>query len=494
MYLEHFGLSRFPFSIAPDPEFLLLTQGHQEALAHLHYSLAGPGGLICLTGEVGTGKTTVCRAFMDSAPDNVRFAYIFNPQLSAQELLQSICDELEVAYPTEASLKVLYQLLNTALLEMYAIGRKVICLIDEAQSMPAPLLEQVRLLTNLETNKEKLLTLILVGQPELNELLARHDLRQLNQRITARFHLDHLKENEVGKYLDFRLQQAGCETSVFSAKVAALLWRASRGVPRILNSLADRALLGSYAVGELQVPVRVAKRSIKEVMGGQIQRSEINNKQLWTVFKSLVAVIVLAALISQWRSLIDYFPEIKKAAITPVAQLTTPMGFNAENCQQVIQYNWQCLWVDWSLDELKQSGRSSVVRVREYVTGEKIWLPLTQLSVNDYAYIGEALLLWQPPVGYEKPVRPGQSSEIISWVRQHLGMAWGDDWQVISPSGQQPQINNSQYYDPLLANRVADFQAQHGLLSDKILGPKTILRLQNETLSEPQNRRLQEGS
>ena len=201
MYLEHFGLTRFPFSIAPDPDFLFPTQGHQEALAHLHYAFTGMSGLMCLTGEVGTGKTTLCRTFMNAAPESVHIAYIFNPQLSPVELLQAICDELGLSYPADASLKSLYQILNHRLLELYSQGDKVICVIDEAQVMPAPLLEQIRLLTNLETSKEKLLSLILVGQPELNELLQRHDLRQLNQRITARFHLKHLTVAEARDYL-----------------------------------------------------------------------------------------------------------------------------------------------------------------------------------------------------------------------------------------------------------------------------------------------------
>jgi general secretion pathway protein A len=272
MYLEYFGFQRLPFTIAPDPEFLFPSQGHQEALAHLSYAHTGHGGLICLTGEVGVGKTTLCRAFMKQLPEHTHLAYIFNPQLSPLELLQSLCDELAVEYPEDATLKSLYAILNQALLCCYGKRDRVICVIDEAQCMPASLLEQVRLLTNLETDKEKLLTLILVGQPELRDILQRHDLRQLNQRITARYHLNLLSLPECRAYLDHRVQCARCvlqpeSASLFNAAAVKVIWQASGGVPRLMNSLADRSLLGAYASSKSLVTRSIANQAVHEVLG-----------------------------------------------------------------------------------------------------------------------------------------------------------------------------------------------------------------------------------
>lgn len=270
MYTEFYGFRALPFSIAPDPQFLYPSEGHQEALAHLHYALSDQGGLVCLTGEVGTGKTMLCRHFIDQLPDNVQCAYVFNPQLGASELLLAICRELGFIGANQGydePLAQLFDRLYQGLLQRYGEGKRVICLIDEAQTIPLPVLEQVRLLTNLETEQHKLMTLILVGQPELNDVLARHDMRQLNQRITARCHLNTLSQAQVQAYLNFRLQCVGGSGDIFSRQAVRLLWRASGGTPRLLNSMADRALLGGYARSQKRIDARIAKNAIREVLG-----------------------------------------------------------------------------------------------------------------------------------------------------------------------------------------------------------------------------------
>src|SRR5690554_5788555 len=349
MYLEHFGLQRLPFTIAPDPDLLFPSKNHQEALAHLHYALTGHDGLVCLTGEVGTGKTTLCRAFLADLPKGVRSAYIFNPQLSPVELLQAIAEEFGIATNNSQSQRELYNLLNQTLLEGYAKGERFICVIDEAQTMPASLLEQVRLLTNLETNHEKLLTLILVGQPELQQVLANHNLRQLNQRITARFHLSHLSWQDCVQYINYRCEKSGAKRNLFSTAAMWRLWRASKGIPRILNTLADRALLGAYALNKQTVGWSLVRGAQAEVMPQYKSRSN----KFWPLgFASLLLVF----LVFLFKDVKDYgFNWLSNTEELPVLVLSQKLGLGEyKSCTQLQQGNWSCLWLDWPLSQLKQ--------------------------------------------------------------------------------------------------------------------------------------------
>jgi len=254
MYLEYFGLREFPFSLAPDPRFLYLSAQHREALAHLLYGVRSEGGFVQLTGEVGTGKTTVCRCFLEQLPPGTRAAVILNPALSAEDLLASVCDEFEIPRPAgPVSVKDSFDRINRFLLEVHAAGERAVLVIDEAQNLDAAVLEQVRLLTNLETSSRKLLQIILMGQPELRATLARPELRQLAQRITARFHLQALSREETRAYVRHRLEVAGSGEDLFPATVIGRLRRLSRGVPRLINILCDRALLGAFVQGKRQV-------------------------------------------------------------------------------------------------------------------------------------------------------------------------------------------------------------------------------------------------
>lgn len=267
MYAAHFHLGEAPFSIAPNPRYLYLSPQHQEALAHLLYGIGGGGGFVVLTGEVGTGKTTLCRCLLDQLPEDVDLALIFNPRLSPRELLASICDELRIVYPEDrASLKQLIDRLNRHLLEIHAQGRRTIVLIDEAQNLSFEVLEQIRLLTNLETNQAKLLQIILVGQPELGILLAQPNLRQLSQRISARFHLRPLNFRETMAYIRHRLAVSGARDRLFSRAAAAEIYRRSGGIPRLINLICDRALLGAYTLGKSRAGHAIARKAANELL------------------------------------------------------------------------------------------------------------------------------------------------------------------------------------------------------------------------------------
>lgn len=272
MYAKSFGLSQDPFSIAPDPRYLFMSERHREALAHLLYGLGGGGGFVLLSGEIGTGKTTVCRCFLEQIPAHCNVAYIFNPKLTADELLRSICDEFHIALPPGAvTARDLIDALNRFLLCGHAAGQNNVLIIDEAQNLSADVLEQLRLLTNLETSERKLLQIVLIGQPELRRMLARPELEQLAQRVIARFHLDALSEVETSHYIAHRLAVAGLTGAPpFGKPALAQIHKLARGIPRRINLLCGRALLGAYASGMAQVDRRTVDKAAAEVFGPRL--------------------------------------------------------------------------------------------------------------------------------------------------------------------------------------------------------------------------------
>jgi general secretion pathway protein A len=271
MYAAHFGLKREPFSIAPDPRYLFMSERHREALAHLLYGVRGGGGFVLLTGEIGAGKTTVCRCFLEQVPKRTNVAYIFNPKLTALELLQSVCEEFRITVSARddsaaPTLKDHVDALNEYLLRSHAAGYNSVLIIDEAQNLAADVLEQLRLLTNLETNERKLLQIILIGQPELRDMLARPELEQLAQRVVARFHLDPLGEDETAHYIKHRLSVAGMSGLIpFDRDARHRIHELTRGVPRRINLLCDRALLGAYASGRQRVDRTIVDKAASEV-------------------------------------------------------------------------------------------------------------------------------------------------------------------------------------------------------------------------------------
>jgi general secretion pathway protein A len=276
MYVQYFGLKHEPFSIAPDPRYLFMSERHREALAHLLYGVkGGGGGFVLLTGEIGAGKTTVCRCLLEQIPKRCNVAYIFNPKLTALELLKTVCEEFHVSVQahepgTVFTAKDYLDPFNRFLIETHSVGLNNVLIIDEAQNLASDVLEQLRLLTNLETNERKLLQIVLIGQPELRTMLRRPELEQVAQRVIARYHLDALSEAETAMYLRHRLAIAGLTSAMpFSQRAMQEIHHAARGVPRRINLLADRALLGAYAESVPRVDKRIVEKAATEVFGAE---------------------------------------------------------------------------------------------------------------------------------------------------------------------------------------------------------------------------------
>ena len=304
MYLQYFGLQREPFSIAPDPHYLFMSDRHREALAHLLYGVGSGGGFVLLTGEIGAGKTTVCRCFLDQIPEHCNVAYIFNPKLTVTELLHSVCEEFHIpVLPAidAGTVKDYVDAINRFLLRTHAEGKNNVLIIDEAQNLSPDVLEQLRLLTNLETTERKLLQIILIGQPELRTMLARPELEQMAQRVIARYHLDALTETETTQYLRHRLSVAGRTGGTpFDKSARHRIHELTGGIPRRINLLSDRALLGAYALGRNRIDAAVVDKAATEVFGADPEASGPwvlqgwRGRALWAGAAVAVAAVLVA--------------------------------------------------------------------------------------------------------------------------------------------------------------------------------------------------------
>lgn len=292
MYTTFFGLNEKPFTITPDPRYLFMSERHGEGLAHLVYGVTESGGFIQLTGEVGTGKTTLVRTMLNKVPAEVDVALILNPQLSPTEFLAAICEELGAPLPRDiSSSKALVDALNKHLLATHAEGRRTILLVDEAQNLSRAVLEQLRLLTNLETARQKLLQIILIAQPELRDMLSKQNLRQLAQRVTGRYHLEPLSRDEASSYIDHRLKVAGALREIFDKGAKKEIFRLSGGVPRVINVICDRALLGAYSSESQVVDRKLVRKAAEEVAGESLPPLLLR----WAV--PVLAILLTATLI-----------------------------------------------------------------------------------------------------------------------------------------------------------------------------------------------------
>ena len=342
MYTSFFGLQEKPFAITPDPRYLYLSERHAEALAHLLYGINEAGGFIQLTGEVGTGKTTVIRSLLEQLPSTAEVALILNPRITPAEFLLTICEELLVHVPEagRGSTKALMDLLGRHLLETHARGRRVVLIVDEAQNLSTQTLEQVRLLTNLETATTKLLQIILIGQPELRELLDKPELRQLAQRITGRYHLCPLSKEESAGYVKHRMRVAGATAEAFTPTALRETHRLSGGIPRVINVICDRALLGAFTQEDHRVGAKLIRQAASEVYGRPVPAPWLK----WATAASIAAALVLVG-VGLWTMVTGRGGEEPAAAATapaataPVAAPTTapvePVNVVAEAPQPV---------------------------------------------------------------------------------------------------------------------------------------------------------------
>ena len=297
MYTDYFGFNENPFSIAPNPRYLYMSKMHQEALAHLVYGTTSKGCIVLLTGEVGTGKTTLSRYFLEKLPKNTDIAIITNPKLTSNELLATICDEFEIRLNTTTpSTKNYIDSINAFLLKGYSSNRQTVLIIDEAQNLDSEVLEMLRLLTNLETDQQKLLKIVLLGQSELASVLSQPDQEQINQRITSRYHLKGLDRDDVEAYIAHRIMVAGGGRSAFFTKGAiSQIFSTSRGIPRLINNLCNHALLGAYSESKEQVDKKIVQQAAAESLGEQTHQPRSRTKLILAV-TACAALIVCAIL------------------------------------------------------------------------------------------------------------------------------------------------------------------------------------------------------
>ncbi len=528
MYQSYFGLAEAPFSIAPDPRYLYMSQHHKEALAHLLYGVSGDGGFVLLTGEVGTGKTTICRCLLEQIPESCDVAYIFNPKLTVEELLSTICVEFGIACPPgNTSIKVFVDCINAFLLDAHAKGRHTVLIIDEAQNLSADVLEQMRLLTNLETNQRKLLQIILLGQPELAAMLERPELRQLAQRIVARYHLGPLTRPEVAAYVRHRFEVSGAQRQLFPAQLMGRLYRLSGGVPRVINVLCDRALLGAYVQSKERIDRATLAQAAREVFHQPPARRR-------RVFRALAAGLILLAggalvtVVYQQKQkdarttsvqqpvakpaapaagtkaadgIKDAKPEAKlpdtlewpadlpraRSKATAYAALFRAWGADyrgAGACQQAEGMGLRCRTSRGGLADLRQLNRPAVLQMRDDRDRE-FYATLTALedktatfaigaetrsvAINALAtqWSGNYTLLWRVPPGARESIRPGERGSAVEWLSKQLAQLQGRVAETIKDPA----------FDDGLARHVKEFQLAQGLVPDGAVGPQTLMHL-----------------
>ena len=526
MYLGYYGLHEAPFSITPDPRFVHLSERHRDALAHLLFGIdkGGGGGFVQLTGEVGTGKTTLSRLLLEQLPENARIALVLNPRQNAIELLESICEELRIDITGKrGSAKALVDALNVYLLDAYAQGLRVVLLIDEAQNLPADALEQVRLLTNLETDTQKLLQILLLGQPELRAMVARPELRQLAQRITARFHLTPLDAKETAVYLRHRWRVAGGTRFPFDAAAVQRLHARAGGVPRLINVIAERALLAGYARDATSIDAKLVDAAAGEVLPPVLARRR------WPLLAAAVGVIALALVAGwMWRSRDEVDTPARASAQatshSPAASaLPTPIveteTVDAEGLVQLLGATgdtplpaWQHLLGLWALpadaitvdpagpctpasrddvhcvqgrarlDTLLALDRPILLRLQD--GSARAWAVLLGADARSARvrvgartvdidrvllqsrWNGDYAGLWRGPAMLAKSPRLESTGPAVDWIRQRL-----------SPTG---NVVPGVPYDDALRASVRQLQDARGLPADGIAGPLTLMALADD--------------
>ncbi len=519
MYLRYFGLTEKPFNITPDPRFLYMSEQHREALAHLLFSTDESSSFIVLTGEVGAGKTTLCRSMLEEGVEGSRFALILNPMQSPLELLASACDEFGIDYPADPGIKDLVDALNRWLLARNTDNEQAILVIDEAQNLGFDTLEQIRLLTNLETGTKKLLKIILIGQPELREMLARPELRQLSQRVTARYHLQPMNAAETAAYVRHRLRVAGVSRALFTPAALKRIHRHAGGIPRKINLIADRALTGAYARQRDSVDAGMVRRAAAEVAHG----AAVPPRKRWNRL-AVAAVLILSLLLPllAWRYADhpaplqgageiaatpvttppqphdDYTAALQQAlaegadepettppppsatTTAPIAELMRLWGVTIDAadptpaCDQASAQGWQCLYLGGTIDDFVALDRPALIEaagspprqwlIRSFDGDSFLLANGDEVESLDHATLqrrwpGRFLLLWQAPPSGTLLVHAGSAPRDIDWLTQRLARAG-----FPSRGGVEAAIRA--------------FQRSQGLTVDGKAGIRTLLKLE----------------
>ncbi|OHC74461.1 MAG: hypothetical protein A3G18_11240 [Rhodospirillales bacterium RIFCSPLOWO2_12_FULL_58_28] len=543
MFRSFFGIKENPFSNTPDPRYVFMSRRHQEALAHLVYGVQGGNGFVLLTGEVGTGKTTISRCLVEQLPKNVDMALCINPRLNEFELLATICDEMGVFYPILTnSIKTLMDKINRHLIETHARGRRAVLIIDEAQNLAPRVLEQVRLLTNLETASAKLLQIILIGQPELKELLGRVELRQVNQRITARYHLDPLNIEEARAYIRHRLKIGGPAEDIFRPGAVTEIFKRSHGVPRLINSICERCLLGAYAKNVRYIDEKLARSAADDVLGFPRRRSVFGR------IAAIAAVIAASALFvgldplhmrlnsklspsppeAQQPPAIERPPEVQQPPAEPAIEQTAqnaPAEISIEYlfrnpelagdistamsklfamwkveyvapgkpdlCAGASYAGIRCLrWHgDWqALNDINRPALISLAAGEE----KRIYAVVTALDGNNVTidvgggkiqtdtrnltpfWSGDYMMLWKPPPGYWRVIRPGMKGKDVAWLRDRLSEI----------QGEPIESDDRDSFDEALKIRLISFQRSRKLIDDGAAGALTLTYI-NTLIKDP---------
>ncbi|HWJ35034.1 MAG TPA: AAA family ATPase [Steroidobacteraceae bacterium] len=532
MYTSFFGLSEKPFAITPDPRYLYLSERHAEALAHLLYGINESGGFIQLTGEVGTGKTTVVRTLLSRIPHHADVAVILNPRVTPVEFLLTICEELglPIAEADRDSVKQMVDALNRRLLSAHAEGRRIIVIVDEAQNLSAEVLEQVRLLTNLETPTQKLLQIILIGQPELRELLDRNDLRQLAQRITGRYHLKPLSREETQGYVRHRLRVAGAQGEIFTPGALREVHRLASGIPRVINVSCDRALLGAYTQEARKVTAALVRQAAGEVYGRHFAPPWL----AWSAGAVIVAGSAAVGLVG-WRMWQNQAApprtaSPRPAAITPPAPTAsarpaipppaavsinallaansantsdaaafrrllslwgTAMTNDRDPCGQAQKAGLACLEQRGSWAQVRALNRPAILTLTDdqgqrhrvvlsalddkFATldlGEHNQrVPVDELSRD---WFGDFTVVWKPKTSRTRLLSIGMRGDEVRWLRRSLNALHG--------AASDPEYGD--VYDQELALEVQNFQREHRLNVDGVAGLQTQVVL-DTALAEP---------
>ena len=541
MYAHHFGLTQDPFSIAPDPRYLFMSERHREALAHLLYGVAGRGGaaggtgggFVLLTGDIGTGKTTICRCFLEQIPAGCHVAYIFNPKLTVTELLQSICEEFHIAVAhggaNPPTVKDYIDALNVFLLQSHAAGQSSVLIIDEAQNLAPEVLEQLRLLTNLETNERKLLQIVLIGQPELRAMLARPELEQLAQRVIARFHLDALTPSESKQYIQHRLAVAGHSGALpFDRQSLQRVQRLARGVPRRINLLCGRSLLGAWANGLHRVDRKVVDKAAAEVFGPEIARAPSARRRSTAFVLGGLALLVGATFVAvlAWTSQPGAKASPQAALAVPQAAVSSPLRASRPAPRPVeeveallaqlprdINVAWRELAPSWKLSAndddpcqaaaaqqircyrssnltvpmLRQLGRPGILTLQlgndppvyallvglsEQTAMLRIGQSLHSVRLVSLGRLwrGDFATYWREPPGYSAELREGGSGPAIDRLVRQLDTLEG------ASGSTAPAV-----LDAALRARVRAFQRAQGLKPDGQPGPMTFMQIDSAT-------------